>query len=88
MDPLLQAAPEECLALVRKFAAQGQQYRGFCVAGRAHGRGELISAYSNRFEGDWRIWNGQRHGRGLDSRAKASTYVGEWREGCEHGRGT
>jgi hypothetical protein len=54
MDSLLQAAPEECRALVCKFEAQGEQYRGFCMSGEADVRGEWKDASGILYVGDWR----------------------------------
>ncbi len=52
-----------------------------------HGRGKMVFACGDTYEGDWS--KDKKHGRGCGKYvwANGDTYEGDWSEGKRHGRG-
>lgn len=55
--------------------SNGDRYRGTWLAGRRHGRGELVAAAGDRYVGEWAA--GERHGQGSCLFANGDKYTGE-----------
>jgi hypothetical protein len=75
MDPLLQAAPDQCCSLPPKYGSKGEQYQGFCIAGEPDGHGEWTNGGGDGYLGEWRT--GQHHGHGTYTWANGAKYVCE-----------
>ena len=52
----------------------------------ANGRGRLIHADGDVYEGDW--LNDKAHGKGIYVHRDGASYTGEWFEDKQHGYGT
>ena len=52
----------------------------------ANGRGRLIHADGDVYEGDW--LNDKAHGKGIYIHRDGASYTGEWFEDKQHGYGT
>jgi len=66
----------------------GKELRGkgeVNAQGEREGRGTMVEASGNLYEGQWRA--GTRHGRGKYSSATGDVYEGEYVEGKRHGQG-
>ena len=66
----------------------GKELRGegeVNAQGEREGRGTMVHADGNMYEGQWRA--GERHGRGKFTYADGDVYEGEFVEGKSHGQG-
>jgi hypothetical protein len=86
MDPLLQASPQQCAALARRYEDRGERYQGVCMAGEADGFGEWKSGGGHRYLGEGR--KGQASGWGTFTQPDGGSYVGDWEADRRHGQGT
>jgi hypothetical protein len=86
MDPLLQAAPDQCRALAAEYEGRGETYQGFCAAGAADGHGEWRKKNGNTYVGEWH--EGLFHGHGTCTGRGGYKHVGNWKANLPHGQGT
>ena len=66
----------------------GKELRGegeVNALGEEQGRGTMVSASGDMYEGQWR--GGKRHGHGKMTYATGDVHVGQYVEGRKHGRG-
>ncbi len=56
------------------------EYRGVGV-----GRGKLVYAYGNVYEGEWK--ENEKHDKGKFTFTSGNVYEGQWHEGLRHGHG-
>ena len=60
-------------------------YGGRNAQGEAEGRGTMVYASGDMYEGQWRA--GQKHGQGKSTGATGNVYEGEWVNDQRHGHG-
>ena len=77
-----------CLEVVETPGCLGKKphgYGGRNAQGEAEGRGTMVYASGDMYEGQWR--GGKRHGHGKMTYATGDVHVGQYVEGRKHGRG-
>jgi len=67
-----------------KWNSHTRQREGFWLRDQHHGRGRMIYANGDVYEGEW--LEGKRHGTGTLTSLEG-TYAGTWAQGLQHGQG-